>query len=76
MQKAKIYQFGNRRLTEVFMNQMLDSIQQIKSRAEFIKSYTDDQIVGIEPEDRELLSVMACKILDVIEIFETQRSNK
>lgn len=76
MQKAKIYQFGNRRLTEVFMNQMLDSIQQIKSRAEFIKSYTDDQIVGIEPEDRELLSVMACKILDVIEIFESQRSNK
>lgn len=76
MQKAKIYQFGNRRLTEVFMNQMLDSIQQIKSRAEFIKSYTDDQIVGIEPEDRELLSAMACKILDVIEIFESQRSNK
>lgn len=76
MQKAKIYQFGNRRLTEVFMNQMLDSIQQIKSRAEFIKSYTDDQIVGIEPEDRELLSVMACKILDVIKIFESQRSDK
>lgn len=76
MQKAKIYQFCNRRLTEVFMNQMLDSIQQIKSRAEFIKSYTDDQTVGIEPEDRELLSVMACKILDVIEIFESQRSNK
>lgn len=66
---AKIYQFANPVIVEAYKKQIQDCIEQIKRRAETLKSFARNPSVFTTQEEADLMTAVADKIQDALAVL-------